>query len=148
MDVLRSAHYSRARVGSDNDEECLLRWHKCCPEAKAFPDFHFSGDPVWDPHPDEWTEGPGLFDPAEKWAPSEIPCPPGKEFHGKLEWFKFGIPQAVLDDSDTYAQPACPDTCYAQPMGVGAGMLVRFLHTPGPPQPMGELCGMSVTPNH
>ena len=107
MDVLRSARVDTAWVGSDNDTTAQIRWYKCAEGAKAFPHFHAFGSPVWEPHPDDWTEGPGIETEPVRWAPSVIDATPGQEFHGKQEWYEKGIPRAVLDDPSPHAQPPC-----------------------------------------
>lgn len=107
MDVLRSAHVTRARVGSDNGREAELRWYKCAPGAKAFPAFHAFGSPVWEPFPDEWTQGPGVYLEPLRWVTSRLEAPPGTEYHGRAEWYLKGIPQAILDHPDGHTTPPC-----------------------------------------
>ena len=107
MDVLRSAHVTTARVGSDNATEASLKWYRCAEGAKAFPHFHAFGNPVWEPHKDDWIRGPGVEYPPEKWVSSIIDAPPGQEFHGKKEWYEKGLPQAILDNPEPHATPPC-----------------------------------------
>lgn len=123
MDVLRSAHTVPARVGSDNEAESQLRWYKCKPGAKAFPGFHAFGSAVWEPHPDEWTQGPGVKTGPLAWAKKDIVTPPGIEYHGQMEWYQKGIPQSVLDNPEPHKSP----TCFPPPLplGVVAGMSAR-----------------------
>lgn len=107
MDVLRSAHTSTARVGSDNGRTAEIQWYKCAEGAKVFPAFHAFGNPVWEPHPDEWIRGPGVVTPLLRWAAKDIDAPPGQDYHGQLSWYQEGIPQAVLDDPEPYETEPC-----------------------------------------
>lgn len=107
MDVLRSARIDTAWVGSDNDTTSEIRWYKCAEGAKAFPHFHAFGSPVWEPHPDEWTQGPGVETEPVKWVPSAIDAPPGQEYHGQKEWYERGLPQAVLDNPEVHGRAPC-----------------------------------------
>lgn len=107
MDCLRSARVDTAWVGSDNPTQAEIRWYKCAEGANAFPTFHAFGSPVWEPDPDEWTQGPGVETEPVRWAPKDIPAPPGQEFHGSLEWYQKGIPQAVLDNPGPWEHPPC-----------------------------------------
>ena len=107
MDVLRSARVDRAWIGSDNDTTAEVRWYKCREGAKPFPHFHAFGSPVWEPFPDEWTQGPGIETEPLRWASSKLNAPPGQEYHGELSWYQKGIPQAVLDDPEPHSHPPC-----------------------------------------
>jgi len=116
MDVLRSAHTSTAWIGSDNEETAEIRWYKCAEGAKPFPDFHAFGNPVWEPFPDEWTQGPGVESELLSWKAKDIDAPPGQEYHGELSWYQTGIPQAVLDNPGPHEREPCvpmivPDVC-------------------------------------
>jgi len=122
MDVLRSAHETKARVGSDNETEATLRWYRCAEGAKAYPGWHAFGNPVWEPFKDEWTEGPGVIDPPLKWVPSVIDAPPGTEFHGKKEWFEKGIPQSILDNPEPHKTPPCIPEVVGIDVGVRVGV--------------------------
>lgn len=141
MDVLRSAHATNARVGSDNLTESKIRWYKCKPGAKAFPGFHAFGSPVWEPHPDEWTQGPGVFAEPLTWTPKDIQAPPGTEFHGLKEWYERGIPQAVFDKPLPFKR----EPCIPPPLGLGvvAGMTVAL----SPVGPEMECVGCEVAPH-
>lgn len=123
MDVLRSAHTVPALVGSDNDAESHIRWYRCKPGAQAFPGFHAFGSGVWEPDPEEWTQGPGVKSFPLTWKPSGILAPPGTEFHGREEWYERGIPQSVLDDPEGHTSPSCFPPPVA--LGVVAGMNAR-----------------------
>lgn len=122
MDVLRSAHKVSATVSADGLTKTKIRWYKAKPGAKAFPGFHSFGSAVWEPHPDEWTQGPGVESFPLEWAPKDIPAPPGREFHGRQEWYERGIPRDVLDNPEPWLTPPCrPDPIR---FGVRVGMSV------------------------
>lgn len=107
MDVLRTGCRMNAWVGSDNDEQVEIRWYKCAEGAKPFPHFHAFGSPMWEPHPEEWTKGPGVDAEPLTWASSVFPAPPGQEYHGELSWYQKGIPQAVLDNPEPWEHEPC-----------------------------------------
>lgn len=107
MDVLRSAHTTTAWVGADNDRQAEIRWYKCAEGAKAFPHFHAFGNPVWEPFPDEWTDGPGVEMEPIKWVKKDIDPPAGDHFHGDPSWYEKGIPQAVFDNPTPYEKTPC-----------------------------------------
>lgn len=116
MDVLRSGHTTTARVGSDNQTSTTLKWYRCQPGAKAFPGFHAFGNPVWEPHVDDWTAGPGVDWPPVKWSATAAAFPPpGLEFHGLREWYEKGIPQSVLDAPADYER----ESCFGDPIALG-----------------------------
>lgn len=107
MDVLRTGGLSWIELGTQPGEIRRIRWFKAKPGAKAFPAFHAFGHPVWEPHPDDWQQGPGVYEGPKKWAPSIMPCPPGREYHGELEWFQKGIPPEVFADPVPFEHPPC-----------------------------------------
>lgn len=107
MDVCRTGSKLNAWVGADNDTQVEIRWYKCAEGAKVFPAFHAFGHPMWEPHPDEWIRGPGVDTLPFEWAPSVIPAPAGDDYHGPLEWYQKGIPQAVLDDPEPFEREPC-----------------------------------------
>lgn len=123
MDFLRSAHRVPAVVSADGQTSTKIRWYKCKPGAKAFPGFHAFGSAIWEPHPDEWTQGPGVEVGPLEWRPSGINAPPGREFHGQQEWFEKGIPREVLDNPEPRMRPPCIPAPI--PFGVRVGLGVR-----------------------
>lgn len=127
MDFLRSAHRVPAVVSADGQTSTKIRWYKCKPGAKAFPGFHAFGSAIWEPHPDEWTEGPGVKSFPLEWRPAGIRAPAGTEFHGQQEWYEKGIPREVLDDPEPHKRPPCIPAPI--PFGVRVGLGVRRAET-------------------
>ncbi len=84
-----------------------IRWFLAKPGAKIFPGWHAFGSPVWEPHPDEWTKGPGVFSEVEAWSKNHVPCPDGQEFHGLAQWYETGIPPEVLADPTPHETTDC-----------------------------------------
>lgn len=124
MDVLRSANTTTARVSADGKTKAVLRWYKCAEGAKAFPGFHAFGHPIWEPFPDEWTQGPGVETPPLAWSPALKNPPPGQEFHGEQAWYEKGIPQAILDFPAGHETEPCVAKNDPLVMGVKVGLRI------------------------
>jgi len=108
VDMLRSCSVQLAEVGREPGTQSNLRWFLCADGAKVFPGWNAFASPVWEPFPDDWKKGPGIFSPLLNWSKNHIPCPPGLEFHGEEDWFENGIPSEVLANPDAYKRPLCP----------------------------------------
>jgi hypothetical protein len=118
MDVLRSGRVDRAWIGSDNPTVAEIRWYKCSEGAKVFPTFHAFGSPVWEPDPDEWTQGPGVETEPVRWAPKDILAPPGQEYHGPLSWYQEGIPQTVFENPAPWEHELCKPKVFTFTSGI------------------------------
>jgi hypothetical protein len=109
MDVIRSCSVESALFGENSDLPGPLRWYRCKPGAKAFPHWHAFGHIAWEPHPDEWTAGPGIEQWPRRWSRDLANKPDGSHFHGKPEYFLQGIPQQVYDET----APLDPHPCFS-----------------------------------
>lgn len=105
MDILRSHNLTPAEIGEERGTIVPLRWYEAAADAKWFPDFHAFGHPAWEDRDEPPLVGPYCLKWTD-WRPRKYPKYPGQHFHGPLEWFRYGIPQAVLD------APRNPDAVY------------------------------------
>lgn len=105
FDVLRTYHVVDAKIDERGTITKRIKWKPCKPGAKAFPGWHSYGSPVWEPHPEDWTSGPGIETGPLTYHNGKGYVPPGQEFHGPKEWFETGIPSseiaALTHDSPT-----------------------------------------------
>ena len=108
VEYLRSGYTIPARVFSDGDDTFTMRWFLARKGAKRYPGITAFGSHVWQGD-DKPAPGPGELDAPQEWFETLLSPFPGTHFHGKPEWFQFGLPRSAMDEVPLDTD--CPTDC-------------------------------------
>jgi hypothetical protein len=98
MDCVRVGRLQSARFypGSP-DRLTKIRWYKCLPDALVFPFPHTFGFNVWDDPEVSAARTVGFLPGLGTWDSGLNHGESGTHFHGRPEWFLYGIPDSAPD---------------------------------------------------